>query len=265
MIQSFTHTDLVRISHLQPDGWQDIGPFFRFYLEASYCRPFKIEDGQEVVALGAVILHAKTAWLSHIIVAPRTRRRGKGLAMTRRLIDEAEDHGRKTQFLIATQMGQPLYESLGFEVSCEYFCYQAPELCEVGPHPAVRQLVMADAPAILALDREASGEERAGLLSSQVTSGWVFAGADTIDGFCLPTLGEGLVVARSPEAGIALMQMRFVTTDVMPTLPSVNGAANDFLREQGLAHKRTLARMVRNGDDPLQQHMLFNRIGGHVG
>lgn len=74
IIQAFTTDDLSRIAHLQPDGWQGIGPFFRFYADAPICRAYKFESKQGIVAIGALVLHTSTAWLAHIIVVPEMRR-----------------------------------------------------------------------------------------------------------------------------------------------------------------------------------------------
>ena len=42
----------------------DITPVFRFYVDAPFCLPFKIEDGEAIIALGTAILLGRTAWLA---------------------------------------------------------------------------------------------------------------------------------------------------------------------------------------------------------
>jgi len=37
-----TRTDLDEISKLQPDGWNDIIPDIKSYVEADFCRPLKL-------------------------------------------------------------------------------------------------------------------------------------------------------------------------------------------------------------------------------
>lgn len=267
MIEPFTIDDLSRIAHLQPEGWQDIGPFLRFYVSAPYCRAYKVEDGQGIAALGAFILHASTAWLAHIIVAPEMRRKGLGVRMTRHLIDSCEELGRDTQLLIATKMGEPLYGQLGFQRSCDYRFYHLPPRIEDEPPGEVRRVEPADIPEIMALDKEASGEDRRGLLAACTNYGLVYpgTGGERIRGYYLPSLSEGLVVARDEEAGQALMRHRLARADAAPVLPAGNRAANQWLGGMGLGVKNTAVRMVRNGVDPLKPDMLFNRIGGHLG
>jgi GNAT superfamily N-acetyltransferase len=264
MIQPFTQTDLEGIDYLQPEGWQDIVAYFRFYLESPFCHPLKVEDGGRVVAVGSVILHEETAWLAHIIVAEDMRRKGLGFAMTQELITQAEQIGRSRQLLIATSMGRPLYERLGFRLSCEYLDYGRCDGAGVTPSAPLKPLEPADVAALLELDREASGEGRSRLLSMHTEGGQVVDDAG-LRGFYLPALDEGLVVARDAGAGLALMRLRMASCEKPVVLPAANEAANALLHDCGRAPNRRLARMVRNGEDPLQQHMLFNRIGGHVG
>lgn len=267
MIQPFTHADLADIAHLQPDSWQDIGAYFRFYLGAPFCRAFKIEDNRRIVALGALVLHAETAWLAHIIVAPGMRRKGLGKRVTRQLIDQAEAYGRVTQLLIATGMGEPLYEQLGFRRSCDYRFYCPPTRGACTLPVAVRRMEPADVPRVMKMDASASGEDRRSLLSAYVNNGFVYTGTGGkgLSGFYLPDLGEGLIVAQDAEAGQALMELRLAGAEAPPVLPAANLAANRFLSGLGLGVKSTAARMVRNGADPLQPDMLFNRVGGHLG
>lgn len=267
MIKAFTLEDLSRTAHLQPDGWQDIRPFLRYYVSAPYCRAYKVEDGQGIVALGAFILHASTAWLAHIIVAPEMRRKGLGVMMTRHLIDSCEELGRDTQLLIATKMGEPLYQQLGFQRSCDYRFYHSPPRIEDEPPGEVRRVEPADIPEILALDAETSGEDRRNSLAAHTADGLVYpgTGGGRLRGYYLPSLSEGLVVARDAEAGQALMRLRLSRAEAAPVLPAGNRVANRWLGEMGLGVKHTAARMVRNGADPLKPDMLFNRIGGHLG
>jgi GNAT superfamily N-acetyltransferase len=267
MIQPFTAADVARISHLQPDGWQSIKTFFQFYTEAGFCLPLKIEDNNRVVAVGSLILHTETAWLAHIIVEPGIRRKGYGLAITEELIASAEKVGRNIQLLIATDMGMPLYERFGFRHSCDYKFYHEPAPGMVDIPSRVRSLEPADFPEILSLDRRASGEDRGALLSRYSDRGWVCMDSQRrrVCGYFLPDLGEGTIVAQDIEAGRDLMKLRLAKVGTAPVLPAGNHAANAFLRDVGIKFKSSAARLVRNGDDPFNQRMVFNRVGGHLG
>jgi hypothetical protein len=86
-----------------------------------------------------------------------------------------------------------------------------------------------------------------------------------VRGYLLPSLGEGTVVAESEEAGAALLKLRLATLGTAAVLPAGNRAGTRLLNELGIKLKSSASRMVRQGNDPLNQEMVFNRIGGHVG
>ncbi len=65
---------------------------------------------------------------------------------------------------------------------------------------------------ILVLDREISGENRRGVLIGKLVGSFVYRTDGVVSGFYLPDLGEGLILARSEEAGIALMAVRHSRT-----------------------------------------------------
>lgn len=52
-------------------------------------------------------------------------------------------------------------------------------------------------PAIAALDRRVSGEERFFQLMPHLTEGFVFLEKDKVAGFYLPTYSDGLIMAQS--------------------------------------------------------------------
>lgn len=267
MIRTFSTADVARVSHLQPDGWDNIETFFRFYTESPFCHAIKIEDGHHITAVGSLIKFESTAWFAHIIVESRHRRGGLGSMITRELIRCAEKNGCDRQLLIATAMGSPLYEQFGFRRSCDYHYYHEHTPEDVVQDPNIRPLGPEDVSSVLALDLRATGEVRAGVLLPHIKQGHVYPGADpkTIDGFYLPTLGEGLIVAESSRAGSALMKFRLATTKPAPVMPAGNQHANRLLVDWGFKLRDSASRMVRNGEDPLDPQRIFNRIGGHVG
>ena len=55
------------------------------------------------------------AFLMNIYTAPAYRRRGVARRIVEKLIEDAKARGIRSVLLEATEMGRPLYESLGFE------------------------------------------------------------------------------------------------------------------------------------------------------
>lgn len=269
MIKDFTRADIQRIAPLQPEGWSDIRTFFEFYVAAPFCFPLKLEAQDKIAAIGAVMLNTESAWLAHIIVSPDHRREGIGWDITQRLIAIAEQHDRPLQLLIATAMGESLYEKAGFQRSCIYKFFQPQKMSMPEPHQHIRALEPGDLADIDRLDRRATGENRSKMLERFSAQGWVMTGQrNRIRGFYLPELGEGAIVtedAGDSDAGKALMRLRLGVCGVKSVLPAGNAAALAYLVELGLELQSEASRMVRNGDDPLDQRLVFNRVGGHFG
>src|SRR5690349_19771365 len=96
MIESLTHQDLHRVSHIQPEGWPPVTPSFQFYLQSAFCFPVKYTLDDQLIGVGATILHHQTAWLAHIIVDAHYRGKGIGTQLTKALIQIAEKYYSKS-------------------------------------------------------------------------------------------------------------------------------------------------------------------------
>lgn len=264
MIEPFTIADLDRIGHLQPEGWDDIAPFFRLYADRPFCSPVKIVQGGEIVAVGSSIRNGATGWIAHIIVAEEQRGSGLGKEITLHLTDLLERSGCHTRLLIATAMGEPLYRKLGWRTSFHYRFYTGAPISG-SPSERIRAMAETDLPAVLEIDRRATGEDRRAMLLEHLDGGMVFAENDRIRGILLSTLGEGAVVAEDAAAGCALLKTKHSGGVRKAVLPEENDAAVAFLEEHGFELHNTAARMVHGGEDPLRPRMIFSRVGGHYG
>ena len=133
-----TADDLTRFLRLEPNG----------------C--FGIDADGVLAASTAVMTYGNDlAWIGMVLTLPEFR--GRGFART--LMQHAiESCGARTAKLDATDMGQPLYEALGFVVECPIERWRR----EAGPYgePPAVEPVRVDA----ALDRIAFGADRSRLL-----------------------------------------------------------------------------------------------------
>lgn len=118
-VQPLNHNDLNSLPGLQPDGWQDITPSFEFYTRSSFCFPLKIISDDKIVGIGTTIIHHDVAWLAHIIVQKDYRKKGIGQLITERLVDSLKPMNCETIYLLATDLGAPVYEKAGFETETE--------------------------------------------------------------------------------------------------------------------------------------------------
>jgi GNAT superfamily N-acetyltransferase len=121
-------------------------------------------DGELLGASGCASFGA-SGWIGAVAVVPEARRAGLGHALTDAALTWLRDSGMATIHLHATEMGRPIYERLGFvaEGTCVSLggSRRRPRR-----FPGVRPARPGDLAAALALDREATGEDRTGLLAA---------------------------------------------------------------------------------------------------
>jgi GNAT superfamily N-acetyltransferase len=165
------------------DGWGDRHAWFAYVVASPSAHGFVAEaaDGT-VVGTAVAAIHGPVAWIGTIWVHTPWRGRGLGAALTDLAVDAAERAGCTTQLLVATDAGRPLYERRGFEVQTWYRTMEAPG--RRGPSPAtVRAFTPGDLATMIALDRQATGEDRSIALGtfSQPTTARVLA-TTAIDG-----------------------------------------------------------------------------------
>ncbi len=266
IFQEVTQNDIRDIKHLQPDGWPDIVPEFESYIQNRHCYPLKATIGNRIACLGSLMVFGKTGWLAHIIVDKDLRNRGIGTQITERLISDGTRKSVTTLLLIATEMGFPVYEKLGFRIVSEYLYYKREEpwqdfLLSPNIYPYEKSMDRA----IFQLDREISGEDRRPILAECLGSSLVYLTENALEGIFMPDLGEGLIIARTPEAGLELMKVKYAKAD-SAVLPEQNQAGRDFLEQNGFtitAKKRT--RMILGKDINWIPENIFSRIGGNYG
>src|SRR5687768_7617782 len=123
-IHAFDQNDINLLGELQPADWGDIIFPFNFYSKAEFCYPIKVLMDDRMVGIGCSIIHNNVAWLAHIIVHPHFRSRGIGRRVTEKLIDLSKSKGCETINLIATELGSPVYEKIGFITDTEYIFFK---------------------------------------------------------------------------------------------------------------------------------------------
>ncbi|RYZ94089.1 MAG: N-acetyltransferase, partial [Sphingobacteriaceae bacterium] len=264
-IQSLIPADLELIPALQPAGWPDIMPHIEFYVNNSFCFPIKIVIDNKIAGIGTNIIHQHTAWLAHIIVHPDYRNKGIGTLITQTLIDSLQAKGLSTFYLMASDMGEPIYKKLGFKIESEYLLYKdVKPLANYPASPNIIPISDSHKEQIAALDSKASGEDRMFHLEKYLATGYVYVHNDMVEGFYLPGWGEGLIMAGTALAGIELMKQRF-TEKGNASFPSENKGAAVFMDQHKIAVFKTAKRMRLGPKKEWQPQYLFNRIGGNLG
>jgi GNAT superfamily N-acetyltransferase len=198
------------------DDWGDRRKWFEFAVAHPACRVIVADDGSGGIAgTGVATVNGPVGWIGTIWVAADQRRQGLGRALTEATIDAAESAGARTLVLVATERGRPLYEQLGFELQTWYRTMEAPARADdraVGAEPRVRPFRPADLDAMVALDRLATGEDRAHLLAALASEGGTLVVADgdrPAEAFLVRApWGGGATIAPSPADALALLRTR---------------------------------------------------------
>jgi GNAT superfamily N-acetyltransferase len=259
--------DLETVSALRPETWGDLLPIHEFYLGSTLCFPHKAVVDGRIVGIGTAIAFKASGWLAHIIVAPDCRGHGHGGALVSFLMDFlAERCGVAAVSLIATDMGYPVYLKHGFTVQAEYATYTAEkDFAGDGTDSRIEPITTPRYRAVLDLDRYVSGEDRTGILSSHLEDGYMYVSEGAAVGFFLPTLGEGLLVAKEKNAATALLRKKLSAGCKAVTLPVQNLDGASFLAENGFIETKRLRRMSHGAALLWHPEYLYGRIGGYLG
>lgn len=254
--------DLDAIDSLQPHDWPPYRATFERYFTLACCSPFGIEEDGRLRAMGTLIHFGSSAWIAQLITHPDHQGRGLGTAMLKFLIAEAGRRGITTLSLVATESGYPLYLKNGFRVEGEYAFWTRPDPAPAEPQVSKSLLPWASPEAALALDRQASGEVRGAYFEGRTVDGWTAPHPE--DGFFLPRIGEGLVVAKTLQAGAALLHRRLDGASRC-VVPGENPEAAAVLAERGFGEHRRARRMVLGPGLHRRPEWLWSRIGGNLG
>lgn len=236
------------------------------------------DEGPAVVAGSGMLCHfgADYATLGLVIVSDALQGRGLGRAMMQTLLADA---GARSVILNATAAGRPLYEKLGFRVTDTLSQHQsasahaAPPVLPSGAR--IRPLREEEIPALLALDRHATGMDRSALLLALLK----FAEVAVLeqDGHVkgvamLREFGRGRVIgpviAADPEDAKRLIShwvCTFAGSFLRIDVPGRSGL-RDWLQEIGLTCVDDVVTMCRGtppqGDAQWHAYSLINQALG---
>jgi len=264
-IQPLHYIDVPLLEALQPPGWGDIRLNFEYHTQSPICDPLKIVIDNKIAGVGTTIRHMDTAWLAMIIVHPAYRNHGAGKAITKALIESLEEKQYKTIQLDATDLGYPVYLKNGFEVQAEYMHFKCENYNKDQPvSPFIVPFHEQYRKEILELDRKVSGEGRVVTLELYIATSFLYLENNRVQGFYIPALYDGVIIAENKKAGIELMKLRLKTKQIA-SVPISNTAAIEFLRSQPFEYVRTSRRMIRGERREWRPECLFNRISGALG
>ncbi len=228
-------------------GWGDQSRQISFFEKHPDCVGFVAEDGGGIVGASFGAANGRVGWLGLILVSREFRGCRVGSALTRAVMDGLESLGCRSLVLVATEMGRPLYEKLGFEVETNYHGFAGPgNTSEAEGFRRVSSENFAD---VLRLDRRVTGEDRARLLEA-MPRGWMLANEDgevSAHHFIAPW-GGGPAIASDFEAGTKVVNFQRSLAgpegSVRVWLTDENVRGRAYMDEIGFEEFRVSPRMV---------------------
>lgn len=264
-IEALTSNDLELLHELRPPDWNPLAPVFDFYLRADFCFPIKYTEHGAIAGIGATIIHQHTAWLAHIIVHNDHRNKGIGGIITKALIDQADKPGIQSVLLLATPLGEPVYKKHGFIKEMDYLFFKTDHDIPFNNSYTISSFEERFTHALLQLDQDVSGEDRSKLIAPHFKNAKLIVEQNIVQGFYLPTLGDGPIIALNKEAGAALLNFKHVQGVKKAALPETNQSGIDALTSMGLKEFLKGTRMYLGKPLAWQPNKVYNRIGGNFG
>ena len=249
--------------------------FFGWALDRPSIRVLVLEDATGILGTGVASAQGSVGWVGVIFVTPDRRGAGLGRRMTRAVLDELERRGCRTQILIASPMGRPVYDREGFtELDRQVrFAIDGLPPDDGAADPRIRAFTEDDRPMIETLDRFATGEDRRVVLAELVTpASTLVALSDdgSIAGFLAraPWRG-GALIAHDPADALRLLEHRRRSTGIGHRAGAGVLASNETgraaLRAAGWEEELGGMRMIRG--EPLDWHpeLIFGQFNGALG
>jgi GNAT superfamily N-acetyltransferase len=266
---------------LRTGDFGDRREFFRWAIEQPAIDVLVAADGGGIRATGVASAHGNAGWVGVIFVAPDARGSGLGRRITRAVLDRLETRGCRTQILIASPMGRPMYEREGFAVVDRQVRFTIDGLPPDGdpdsPSSAstsgIRPFEPSDLPAIVALDRMATGEDRLAVLEALVAPATTLIATDpggAVRGYLArtPWRGGGLI-APDPADALRLLERRRRSTGPSGKAGAGVLASNirgrAALRGAGWHEEIGNVRMVRGEALVWHPEAIFGQFNGALG
>ena len=209
------------------------------------------EDDGRIVGTGASVGFGATGWIGGIAVAEEARGKGLGRALTEASIDALGP--RETYLLLASELGRPIYDRLGFVPEQHYRKFWTPEHARPVPSD-IRPLQPTDRKAVAALDARVTGEDRALAIDAGLQGG--VATLDLAAVALRPPWPALPILARDPYAG-AVMLSAVLGPGIRVAVPEANEPAVAALLAHGASEGEPVLRMRRGPAVPWRPEELW--------
>jgi GNAT superfamily N-acetyltransferase len=249
--------------------------FFDWTLGRPTIRSFVAEIDGTIVGTGVGSAHGSVGWVGVIFVAADQRRSGLGSRITTVVLDDLESRGCRTQVLMATPTGRPIYERQGFTTLDRQVRVTIAGLPpdRGRADPRVRPYADDDLEAVLELDRAATGEDRSAVLSALLSPADANVAIDldgAVRGYLVrPPWRGGADIAPDPDDAIRLLDLRRRAIGVGGVVRSVVLASNvvgrERLRAEGWTEELGGTRMIRGEPLDWRPASIWGLLNGALG
>jgi len=267
MIRVLKEADIPGLNHLPPVDWKfDYEAFLKDFLSEDFFDAFVMIQDEKIIGTGNVFLKEKIGWLANIIVDEKYRGKGLGSKMTKFLVDFLKRKGCETQLLIATELGEPIYQKIGFKKLTDYQSFDTEIGHDFNPSSSIRELEHSHLKDLYELDKEANDEDRTHLLDKYHETGLgYFNNENELLGVYLPDFGRGLVISKDKQAGLELLKLKHSKKGARTLLPIENQAGIDFLKKQGLKEGYKCSRMILGKENNWNPKYIYSYGSGYCG
>lgn len=267
-IREYIIGDVPFLAPLFPENWNfNFSAFIKIHGHQSYFKGFTFIYNRNIIGFGNLFLFEKTAWLGNIVIDKNFRGKGFGLSITKHLMEYGEKVGIETFNLIATDLGKPVYEKLGFKEELIYNFYTSEKAnlnFEIKYN--IEQAKPDDFKAICALDNYVTSEKRTALLQQLMPKIFIIKYDDNqINGFFINGLETGSVIAIHENAGIELLKYKLNLGNTKIIIPDKNESINQLLSNSDFKKHLSLPKMVFGKKYSWHPEFIFNRGAGYSG
>lgn len=226
-----------------------------WHLHTPYALAFVATLNEELAGCVLGICHGQSAWFQDLAVHGLCTGEGVGKALTMAMLDAMEEAGCTAQMVLSTDEGEGFWERFGFVPQVELMEYTDIRSTEA-TEDNVDRLEPEHSMAVLHLDRIATGEDRSTWLREHFYLGQVYLEGARVRGFLLPLLGQGLIVADSPEVGHELQRWLLPVQDLV-RLPVGHLQAHAHMVRAQASIRSAGLRMVRGDSPEFRPYMIY--------
>jgi predicted N-acetyltransferase YhbS len=248
-------------------GWGFLPGDFRRLMSLSPGGSFVATIGKERVGVTTSLGHRRTCWIGSVIVSPKHRRSGVGLALVKRALGHSASRGKKAAGLISFPGTTGFYRPLGFRVRGRLIGVRGrislrpfPSVTAISPSLSdnVKPVTPALLRKVLAIDRAAFGDDRSRLirrLARDCSVGFmVFSEFGKVIGYIVCKRG-----VRACEVGPWVCESRRndAASALLLSIASRCRGPMELYIPEGAAWARKLAKSV--GLRPFQEYLEMER------